>query len=108
MSVRLFHRGARLVLVVRRGGPGEQTWWAPHRGAPDWQTILLRQLRLLGIAAEPDGSRSRLMTPLGQIEWKAGPRWSIMALRLGNGSETKRRLVTAALLKAARYARPNR
>lgn len=105
MSVRLFHRGARWVLVVRRTAAGEESWWAPHRALPDWQAIVARQLRLLGLAAEPAGDAPGLITPLGQIRWKGGRYWSIIRLRLDSGSEIKRRLVAAALLKAARYSR---
>lgn len=106
MSVRLFHRGARLVFVVQRRAAGDEVWWAPHRAPPDWKRILEHQLRLIGLPPGPPAAGPRILTPLGEIDWKPGRRWSIMTLRLRAGSETKRRLVAAALLKAARYARP--
>jgi hypothetical protein len=105
MSVRLFHRGARLVLVVRRRSAGDETWWSPHFTIPGWAEILGRQLGLLGLppAAEAAG---RLTIRLGEINWIAASYWSIITLRLHAGSDVKRRLVATALLKAARYARP--
>jgi hypothetical protein len=106
MSVRLFHRGARFVFVLRRDGPGHERWWSPHLAPPDWATILGQQLRLLGISVEVAGSGQLELMPRGQIQWKGGRRWSIMTLRLDTGSDTKRRLVAAALLRAARYSRP--
>lgn len=106
MSVRLFHRGARIVLVLRRRAPGHELWWSPHRVEPDWPAILGHQLQLLGIAAAASRDGALALTPAGQIQWQTGRWWSIMTLRLDAGSETKRRLVAAALLRAARYARP--
>jgi hypothetical protein len=108
MSVRLFHRGARIVLVLRRPAPGQEVWWSPHFGTPDWAAVLGQQLRLLGISFEAAGPAQLALTPAGQIQWQAGRCWSIMRLRLDAGSETKRRLVAAAVLRAARYARPGR
>jgi hypothetical protein len=105
MSIRLFHRGARLVLVFRRRSAGDETWWSPHFTLPRWAEILGRQLELLGLPPAADAS-GRLMTRLGEISWIAASHWSIITLRLHAGSDVKRRLVATALLKAARYARP--
>ncbi len=106
MSVRLFHRGARLVLVVRRRAAGDETWWSPHFTGPRWTEILGGQLRLLGLSTDPGTVPGRLILRLGEISWITAPRWSIITLQLQGGSDMKRRLVAAALLKAARYARP--
>lgn len=106
MSIRLFHRGARLVLVVRRRAAGDETWWAPHVTVPRWTEILGGQLRLLGLSAEPAATAGRLTFRLGEINWITASRWSIITLQLQGGSDVKRRLIAAALLKAARYARP--
>lgn len=108
MSVRLFHRGARLVFVVRRRAAGEETWWSPHLSAPDWGAILANQLDLLGLPAEAPESPQRLVCRLGEIRWIAARRWSIITLHLHGGSDTKRGLVAGALAKAARYARAAR
>jgi hypothetical protein len=108
MSVRLFHRGARLVIVAGRGGEGGERWWSPHWTAPDWNAILEPQLQLLGLVPEKSEGLPRLRCRLGEINWIAGRRWSIITLQLSRGSDTKRRLAAAALLKAARYARPGR
>ena len=105
MSIRLFHRGARLVFVVRRAAIGDQRWWSPHVAPPDWGAIFSSHLALLGLPAELWPGGGRMSCRLGEIDWTAGRRWSIVALHLTIGSNTKRRLVAAALLKAARYAR---
>ena len=108
MSVRLFHRGARLVFVVRRLAPGDVRWWSPYVTPPDWGAILGHQLALLGLPSQPAADGMSLSCRLGKIHWTSARRWSIIALRLDGGSETKRRLVAAALLRAARYARLTR
>ena len=105
MSVRLFHRGARLVIVVRRVAPGHVCWWSPSFTPPDWGRILARQLALLALPSQPGPSGTSLSCRLGEIDWTVSRRWSIIWLRLEGGSEVKRRLVAAALLRAARYAR---
>lgn len=107
MSVRLFHRGARLVFVVRRVAPGEERWWSPHLARPDWRAVFVAALELLALPSDSPTEGS-LSCRLGQIDWTTECGWSIIALRLNGGSETKRRLVAAALLKAARYSRPDR
>jgi hypothetical protein len=107
MSVRLFHRGARLVFVVRRVAPGGERWWSPHLARPAWHTVFGAALVLLGLPFDSPTEHS-LSCRLGQIDWTTERGWSIMTLRLNGGSETKRRLVVAALLKAARYSRPER
>jgi hypothetical protein len=105
MSVALFHRGARLVIVARRRGPGNETWWSPCRRPHDWGSTLGAQLALLGL--EPQrGGPGVLTCRLGRIAWRSGRRWATILVDLDRGSDPKRQLVTAALLKAARYARP--
>lgn len=101
MSVRLFHKNARLVFVVARRGPGEETWWSPHLAPRDWAAVLVPALDLLVLPAArtPTGLTCRL----GSIDWTVGGYWSTITLRLGVGSAKKRQLVCAALLKAARY-----
>jgi hypothetical protein len=105
MSVRLFHRGARLVVVVGRLAPGDVRWWSPYATPPDWGAILGNQLALLGLPSQRGLGGMSLSCRLGEIHWTSARCWSIIALRLESGSETKRRLVAAALLRAARYAR---
>ena len=106
MSIRLFHRGARMVLVMRRRAAGDETWWSPHFTPPGWTEILGRQFQLLGLPAGPAAKPGGLAIRLGEINWTTSSRWSIITLQLHGGSDVKRRLVAAALLKAARYARP--
>jgi hypothetical protein len=105
MSVRLFHRDARLVFVVRRFAAGDERWWSPHIAIPDWCAIFSAQLTLLGLDAGPDARGSSLSCRLGHIGWTTSRRWSMIVVRLTKGSDTKRRLVAGALLRAARYAR---
>jgi hypothetical protein len=103
--VRLFHKGARLVFVVRRAAPGHERWWSPCWSPHDWRTILHGPLALVGLDPRPDGSSS-LICRIGRVEWTHARRWARIDLRLEGGSVTKRQLVATALLKAARYGRP--
>lgn len=104
MSVRLFHKDARLVLVVSRRGPGDETWWSPHRRARDWRRVLAPALELLALPPAAEGT-DRLTCRLGSIDWTNHRYWSTITARFGAGSPTKRQLICAALLKAARYRR---
>lgn len=102
MSVRLFHKNARWVFVVSRGEPGRETWWSPHLAARAWGAVLAPALDLLALRPEPPtagGVRCRL----GSVDWTNARYWSTISVRLDGGSETKRKLVCAALLRAARY-----
>ena len=105
MSVRLFHKGARIVLVVRRRSAGVEVWWSPHVAPCDWAPIFRARLELLALSPISEGDAA-LACSLGRIEWTAERYWSRISVRVERGSETKRTLVTAALLKAARYALP--
>ena len=105
MSVRLFHKGARIVLVVRRERAGVEWWWSPHVVSRDWSPIFRARLELLALSPMPEGDAA-LTCRLGRMEWTAAAYWSRISVRLERGSETKRTLVTAALLNAARYALP--
>lgn len=104
MSVRLFHKKARIVLVVRRQGAGVESWWSPRFNRCDWAPVLRDQLGLLGLPAQSEASA--LQCPLGRIEWIVGRYWSTISVHFDRGSDIKRTLITAALLKAARYALP--
>ena len=95
--------GTRLP-VRRREGAGRESWWSPAFNRCDWAPVLRTQLELLGLTATDD--RTSLTCKLGRIEWTVGRYWSTILVRLDQGSETKRTLVAAALLKAARYALP--
>jgi hypothetical protein len=105
MSVRLFHKGARIVLVVGRGGAGVESWWSPHFTRADWEPILRTRLDVLALSPIAEG-KAALACSLGRIEWTGGRYWSTISVRLERGSALKRTLVAAALLKAARYALP--
>ena len=105
MSLRLFHKGARTVLVVRREGAGLQSWWSPHVTPFDWAPILRARLEVLALSPISQGNAA-LACSLGRIEWTDGRYWSTISVRFERGSDLKRTLVTAALLRAARYALP--
>lgn len=105
MSVRLFHKGARIVLVVRRERAGVESWWSPHFGPREWAPILRAQLELLALSPNAESDAS-LACRLGRIKWTIGRYWSKISVRLERGSEAKRTIVAAALLKGARYALP--
>ena len=105
MSVRLFHQGARLVIRGRRPDAGRETWWAIGRQPPDdWRQILERPLVLLDLEPRMDGACT-LACKLGAVTWTRGWRWATIDVHLDQGSAARRTLVTAALLKAARYGR---
>jgi hypothetical protein len=103
MSVRLFHKGARIVVVVRRQSAGVESWWSPYVAPHGWAPFLRPRLEWLALSPTSEGPAA-LACSLGRIEWTAGRYWSTISVRLERGSDTKRTLVTAALLKAARYA----
>lgn len=105
MSVRLFHKGTRIVFVVRRDVAGHERWWSPCRHPHDWGTILRGPLALVGLDPRSDGPSS-LMCRIGRVNWTQARRWATIELHLDGGSATKRQLVATALLKAARYGRP--
>ncbi len=102
MSVRLFHRGARCVFAVRRSATDGDLWCAVHRLAHDWAAILSEPLRLLGLTARQEVGQG-LTFAGGEIRWTRGPVWTTIRVRLDSGSDRKRQLMKAALLRAARY-----
>ena len=102
MSVRLFHKNARIVLVTRREPDGSRAWWSPHRYPRDWREILQPAVDLLALQAEA-GTGSPIRFRLGAIHWTNARYWSTITLRFEAGSARKRDLVARALLKAARY-----
>jgi hypothetical protein len=102
MSVRLFHRGARLVLRLTRGPDGAYTWCALHRRPVPWIHIFRPALGLFGFLS--DGSESSLTFGTGTLRWTKGPFWTTLRLQLPACSPRKRELMAAGLLKAARYA----
>lgn len=104
MSVRLFHKNARFVLVVSRPAAGQQTWWSPHLAPRDWRRVLAPALSLLELNPQPasDGTHS-VRFRIGTLDWTNERYWSTITLRFDAGSDRKRELVAGALLRAARY-----
>jgi hypothetical protein len=102
MSIRLCHKGARIVIVVRRGGAGVESWWSPHFAPRDWAPIFQDRLELLALSPLPDGD-SAMACRLGRIVWTNSRCWSRITVQFERGTDVKRTLVAAALLKAARY-----
>jgi hypothetical protein len=95
----------RTFIVVLRSRHGETysrlVWVAVHRQKKPWAETLSRALDLLmeepmvhdGICFAGDG---------GKIIWQTYAFWTIIRLEVTVYSRNKRRLITAALLKAAR------
>jgi hypothetical protein len=112
MSVRLFHRGARLVLVLRRrevetaaaGAPlGDHRWLAVHRADHPWDQLFRNALGLLDISAAPCANGVDFGDGAGEVRWTRGRFWTHIEVRLFRGALRKRQLVAQALLKTARY-----
>jgi hypothetical protein len=106
MSVRLFHKNARLVVVVRR----EQTettrerWLSVHLTSHPWRRILetaLGRLDLPASGSEP--APDTLAFALGELRWTGGRYWTTISLALNRAPLRKRQLIASALLRAARY-----
>ena len=66
--------------------------------------MLREALLLLDLDPRMDGGSS-LGCTLGAVTWTTGWRWATIVVHLDQGSAARRTLVTAALLKAARYGR---
>jgi hypothetical protein len=101
MSVRLFHRGARLVAHVR-SGDGERVWVAFHRAPLGWGDLFAPALLLVGFSSRRDGEAVRFGDG-GSIHWTRGAMWTTIRLRLPRCSEKKAALLASGLLKVARY-----
>ena len=101
MSVRLFHRGARLVVRVD-AGEREYAWYALHRKSIEWAELFVPALLLVGFSCDQHGDGIRFGDG-GSIHWTKGALWTTIRLRLPPCSEKKATLLSAGLLKAARY-----
>lgn len=102
MSVRLFHRGARLVIRWSQPSPDRAVWCAMHRRPVPWGQVFRPTLRLLGFAT--DEAVAGLRFGAGSLDWTGGPFWTTLRLQLPPCSARKAALLAAGLLKAARYA----
>ena len=109
MSVRLFHRGGRLVMRSSRASRQVSTWRALHVRPVAWEDVFRPALALLGFTVETRGwgaCRDRSFTTLGEtgsIRWTRGAFWTTIRVQLPVCSARKAELLAAALLKAARY-----
>ena len=95
MSIRLYHRGSRFVLVLRRqeGTVSEHRWLALHFSTHRWAHIFDTARKILDL---PDA-------PGTELHWTSDRYWTTIDLRLTQGSLRKRQLIATTLLKAARY-----
>ncbi len=76
-------------------------WLAIHKRQKDWATMFSRALDLL--MEEPvTGNGVSFAGDAGRIVWQPHALWTIIRLDLSIYSRNKRRLIVAALLKAAR------
>ncbi len=123
MSVRLFHRGGRLVVRAGRTGSQVSIWRALHLRPIAWQDVFRPALVLLGFTVETEDGALRFGTGpsttagtnpstmlgagSGSIHWTRGAFWTTIRVELPRGSPPssmkKMDLLAAALLKAARY-----
>lgn len=104
MSVRLFHRGARLVFPLpSSGGPhGSHAWCALHWRPVVWGNVFRPTLALMGLGCE--GIDEALQLTGGSLHWTTGEFWTTIRLQLPPCSPKKAALLASGLLKAARYA----
>ena len=113
MSVRLFHKDARLVLVVaRREGEreSEHRWIGLHLSPHAWASVFQTAWTMLDLhdesplpAGESSGNSCHSPHRGVDLRWTPSRCWTRIDLRLTKGSLRKRQLIAAALLKAARY-----
>jgi hypothetical protein len=101
VSIRLFHKGARIVWP-RRPAPGVQVWYVVHRQVVEWEELFAPALRLIGL--QPEAVPGGLRFAAGTIHWRRGALGSTIRVALPGCSERKAALLAAGLLKAARYA----
>jgi len=118
MSIRLFHRGRRLVMRSSRASRQVSTWRALHLRPVAWQDVFRPALALLGFTVETEDAALRFGTgpatelgtasttagmSTGSIRWTRGAFWTTIRVQLPVCSAKKGELLAAALLKAARY-----
>ena len=115
MKIRLFHKDARWVWVLRRrdldapdpgGGPlSEHRWLAVHFSSYPWAEIFRVALERLPVTTTPAGGGFGFDFDNngGDLRWTPGRYWTTISLRLTSGSLLKRQLIAGTLLKAARY-----
>ncbi|HJR59886.1 MAG TPA: hypothetical protein VJ813_10820 [Vicinamibacterales bacterium] len=101
MSVRLFHRHARLV-VTGATRDRVHTWYAWHWRPVAWADIFAPALLLVGFPSERGPAGLRFGD--GSVHWTKGPLWTTIRLQLPPCSDRKAGLLASGLLKAARYA----
>jgi hypothetical protein len=101
VSIRLFHRGARLVTRMR-ASDREFVWRAWHRAPVLWSELFAPALLLVGYGCECEDGAVRFGDG-GSIHWTSGAMWTTIRLRLPPCSEKKAALLADGLLKVARY-----
>jgi hypothetical protein len=113
MKIRLWHKDARWVWVLRRrdldvpdpaGGPlSEHRWLAVHFSSYPWAEIFRIALERLPVTTTPVDGGFDFDNDSGDLRWTPGRYWTTINLRLKSGSLLKRQLIAGTLLKAARY-----
>jgi hypothetical protein len=101
MSIRLFHRGARLVIPLS-SSDASCVWWALHFRPVEWARIFRPSLDLLGLTGEDTAGALRFSG--GGLDWTSGAFWTTIRLQLPPCSPKKAALLASGLLKAARYS----
>ena len=100
MSVRLFHRGARVVIPLSTSA-SSHLWRALHVRPVSWARVFRPPLDLLGLGAEEAAEALRFTG--GRVDWTRSAFWTTIRLQLPPCSPKKAALLAAGLLKAARY-----
>jgi len=113
MTIRLFHKDARWVWVLRRheveapdptgGPPTDDRWLAVHFSSYPWEEIFRVALERLPVTTAPVAGGFDFEDNGGDLRWTPGRYWTTISLRLTSGSLLKRQLIAGTLLKAARY-----
>ena len=101
MSVRLFHRGARVVVRLPERD-GCHRWLALHVRQVPWDRVFSPALMLVGFPCQCAGET--LQFGEGRLDWTPGTFWTTIRLRLPPCSPKKAALLASGLFKAARYA----
>ena len=109
MSIRIRIIDLRRTFVVRgysrdTDRRSRQIWMAIHPQERDWAAVFCNALDLLMETCKVDRQGISFAEGAGQIAWQRTAFWTIIRLDMSAFSKKKRHLISAALLKSARYS----
>jgi hypothetical protein len=105
IRLRLFHPG-RYVWRLRRTHSGEsleETWISLRKNPPNWERLFSSALDLVWLPVTRKTDRLLLDGQHGFINWREGRWLTRIWVRIEGFSAAKRILISATLLKAARF-----